>query len=291
MYLLVIVLSLINTIHAFSASVHAVRASPVVHSAQHKALPPLALLRLKTWAYARALHLIFASSLPRPVDDLLSQGLLNWKKSVAAAPIPPNGGILRLYGPAKGAAGVVAAEAEGYRVVRQMKRQEKWWERLANWLASMGRPLPVKEEDEEVIFYGGKGGWLGRGQERGRIGVTRVKGAAANGRLLREAVGRLFGTQPGASGGAIRGVSIVKYVFVRPECRGAGWGQRMVQWVWEETASRGGGVLMLTVDDNGSGRLIRYYEANGWVRAEELEAEGGAQVMLQWVPPQPTRTA
>lgn len=48
-----------------------------------------------------------------------------------------------------------------------------------------------------------------------------------------------------------------------------------------------GGFVMLTADDNGSGKLVCYYEQQGFRRAPRLSSPG-CDVLLRWVRLRPT---
>jgi hypothetical protein len=50
----------------------------------------------------------------------------------------------------------------------------------------------------------------------------------------------------------------------------------------EEEGGGDGGFVMLTADDNGSGRLVRYYENQGFCLAPALSTPG-CDVLLHWV--------
>lgn len=248
---------------------------------------PIVLLHLRAWAYSQALYLYLAPSLPRPVDRVFSAAMGLWKECAAVAPRPPQGGLLRLIARPLDSSRVAQDE---YVTVRRRKLKGSWWDGLVQRLVEgVGRLAGLKgqlteEEEAELSMCYRREGWLGRvpllrrGKELGKIGVTSVAGRRA-GAVMSKAVERLFEKKK------VRQVKIVKYVFVSPACRGRGLGEALVDRVREGLAREGGGVMMLTVDDNGSGSLVRYYDRQGWRRAEELEVggQGGGPVMLQWV--------
>ena len=86
---------------------------------------------------------------------------------------------------------------------------------------------------------------------------------------------------------------VVVFCFVPLEHRGRGYGERMVALAGQQllrrfgdggSGSGGGGLVMLTADDNGSGRLVRYYERQGFRLAPALSSPG-CDVLMSWVRP------
>jgi hypothetical protein len=88
---------------------------------------------------------------------------------------------------------------------------------------------------------------------------------------------------------------VVVFCFVPLKHRGLGYGERLVSLAGQQLlagvgSGSGGGLIMLTADDNGSGRLVRYYERQGFRRAPALSSPG-CDVLLAWVRPPPAAAA
>lgn len=79
-------------------------------------------------------------------------------------------------------------------------------------------------------------------------------------------------------------VMVVVFCFVPLEQRGRGYGERMLSLAVQQLLKENGegGFVMLTADDNGSGRLVRYYEQQGFRLAPTLSSPG-CDVLLRWV--------
>jgi len=59
-------------------------------------------------------------------------------------------------------------------------------------------------------------------------------------------------------------VGLLVYMHVRPEFRGNGLGDTLLDQCLSSCKQRGDSHLLLVHDDQGSGRLVRYYEARGF---------------------------
>lgn len=79
---------------------------------------------------------------------------------------------------------------------------------------------------------------------------------------------------------------VVVFCFVPLEQRGRGFGERMLSLAVQQLLERDskGGFVMLTADDNGSGRLVRYYEKQGFRLAPTLSSPG-CDILLRWIQP------
>lgn len=97
----------------------------------------------------------------------------------------------------------------------------------------------------------------------GRFGFTTERGAPAE--PIQETVSDLYGIS------TLVGVGAIVYMFVEPEYRKRKIGTMALEVIRCIHSIQGCDFTILVVDDDGSGKLIDWYERNGYSRAPKLQ--------------------
>lgn len=103
----------------------------------------------------------------------------------------------------------------------------------------------------------------GRLVKVGRFGFTTERGAPAE--PIQETVGDLYGISN------LVGVGAIIYMFVEPEYRKRNIGTMALEVIRCIHAIQGCDFTILVVDDDGSGKLVDWYETNGYSKAPKLQ--------------------
>ena len=69
-------------------------------------------------------------------------------------------------------------------------------------------------------------------------------------------------------------IGVFVYMFVQESFRGSRWGESLLQLAYRECRRKGYRYMLLVHDDNGSGKLIRYYEARGFQSIQSFLPKG-----------------
>ena len=103
-----------------------------------------------------------------------------------------------------------------------------------------------------------------------RFGFTTERGPSNP--PIQETVQDVYGLNPNV----MVGVGAIIYMFVEPEYRKKNVGTLALQVISLIHAIQSCDFTVLVVDDNGSGKLVEWYEANGYVKAPKLQAALGS---------------
>ena len=76
-------------------------------------------------------------------------------------------------------------------------------------------------------------------------------------------------------------IGVFVYMFVQESCRGGCLGETLLQLAYRECIRKGYRYMLLVHDDNGSGKLIRYYEARGFQSIHPFIPKGMIRQLLQ----------
>eukprot|EP00953_Heterococcus_sp_UTEX-ZZ885_P013167 7526-Heterococcus_DN1.PRE.2 len=108
------------------------------------------------------------------------------------------------------------------------------------------------------------------------IGKAGLRTTSAHTAVMDEAIYTLFGTDSNSSNGSddngiLQSTAIpvapIIYVYVDPRYRGYGFGTRLFRECMNYLANQGIEYALITVQDNGSGKLVPFYEAMGYISA------------------------
>ena len=187
-------------------------------------------------------------------------------------------------------AAVRAEQEQGGRVIRARRDGMVLGKIGIKFREPKTRTLTAVDRAGAALF-----GWEEEGEEEKMEQEEKMEGRE-EGVVSKGSVGvKVVGGKGGGGGGEERPLPVIVLVwcFVPPEARGRGYGERMMEMVSEtllggEKTEEGGreggrrrrGYILLTVDDNGSGRLRRYYQELGFRLAPSLSSEE-CEVMLR----------
>lgn len=99
-----------------------------------------------------------------------------------------------------------------------------------------------------------------------KFGITTIRGPPAD--PINESVEELY--QISLQGRSVASAAII-YMFVEPPYRHKGIGELALQLISAIHAIQGADFTLLVADDNGSGKLIEWYETNGFQKAPKLQ--------------------
>jgi len=108
------------------------------------------------------------------------------------------------------------------------------------------------------------------GKQVGRFGVTTVRGPPAP--QIDQSIRDLYGEEStllGSLAGA--GIAAIIYMFVEEEYRGRNVGELALEAIAALHTVQGCDFTVLVADDNGSGKLVEWYEKHGFKRAPLLQ--------------------
>mmetsp|Transcript_20250 Transcript_20250/g.58098 ORF Transcript_20250/g.58098 Transcript_20250/m.58098 type:complete len:277 (-) Transcript_20250:267-1097(-) len=106
-----------------------------------------------------------------------------------------------------------------------------------------------------------------RRKQIARFGITTVRGPPAP--PIEETVTDVYGNTQFPLGGI--GSAAIIYMFVEEEYRKRGIGELALQVISAIHTVAGCDFTLLVADDNGSGKLVEWYERNGFSRAPKLQ--------------------
>jgi GNAT superfamily N-acetyltransferase len=102
-------------------------------------------------------------------------------------------------------------------------------------------------------------------QKMGRFGITTESGSPIP--PIQETVSDLYGLDPNIS---VRTAAII-YMFVEPEHRQTQVGKLALEAISLVHSVQGCDFTVLVADDNGSGKLVEWYERHGFMKAPKLQ--------------------
>lgn len=106
-----------------------------------------------------------------------------------------------------------------------------------------------------------------RKKQIARFGISTVRGPPAP--PIDDTATDIFGIEQFPLGGI--GVAAIVYMFVEKEYRKRGIGELALEVISAIHAVQGCDFTVLVADDNGSGKLVEWYEAHGFKRAPKLQ--------------------
>jgi len=106
---------------------------------------------------------------------------------------------------------------------------------------------------------------LKTGRKIARFGITTKSGPSFT--LIDETIMETFSIIPPKNGHAI---AAIIYMFVEPEYRGNGIGELALEVITAIHAFQRCNFTVLVADDNGNGKLIKWYKRNGFMLAPKL---------------------
>lgn len=105
-----------------------------------------------------------------------------------------------------------------------------------------------------------------RSKKIGRFGITVQRGPSAP--PIEETIKDLYGIDLPVQG---VGSAAIIYMFVEPDYRNKGVGDLALDVIATIHAIQGCDFTMLVADDKGSGKLVKWYETNGFSKAPKLQ--------------------
>ncbi len=102
------------------------------------------------------------------------------------------------------------------------------------------------------------------GKKIAKFGITTNRGPSAP--PIDQTIEELYGLK-----GYQVGIAAIIYMFVEPEYRGVGIGALALEAIAAIQTVQGCDFTVLVADDNGSGKLIKWYEENGYRQAPKLQ--------------------
>jgi GNAT superfamily N-acetyltransferase len=159
--------------------------------------------------------------------------------------------------------------------------ETSWWKQLTLRLASNVIRLECKVKGidppfclcpkggratlEAHILHGRQQQWQ-RHRRVGKFGITTLRGPPAD--QINESVQELYGID--LQGRSVGSAAII-YMSVEPSHRHKGIGALALEVVSTIHAMQGVDFTLLVADDDGSGKLVAWYEAHGYKRAPKLQ--------------------
>ena len=152
--------------------------------------------------------------------------------------------------------------------------ETSWWKRLTLRLASNTIRLECILKGVDPPFClcpkGGRATLEAHtrkeGHRVGKFGITTIRGPPAD--PINESVEELYGID--LQGRSVGSAAII-YMSVEPSHRHKGIGALALDVISTIHATQGIDFTVLVADDNGSGQLVAWYEANGYKRASKLQ--------------------
>ena len=115
---------------------------------------------------------------------------------------------------------------------------------------------------------GGKAelGCFRNGEKIAKFGLTTSRGPSDP--LIDETIQELYGVSSSFDG---KGIGAIIYMFVEPKYRGKGVGILAMETIAAIQSVQGCDFTVLVADDDGSGKLIKWYEDFGYKQAPKLQ--------------------
>mmetsp|Transcript_4803 Transcript_4803/g.9163 ORF Transcript_4803/g.9163 Transcript_4803/m.9163 type:complete len:271 (-) Transcript_4803:2-814(-) len=104
------------------------------------------------------------------------------------------------------------------------------------------------------------------GKKIAKFGLTTSRGPSHP--LIDETIQEFYGVSASLDG---KGIGAIIYMFVEPEYRGKGIGTLALEAMAAIQSVQGSDFTVLVADDNGSGKLIKWYEDCGFQQAPKLQ--------------------
>lgn len=105
-----------------------------------------------------------------------------------------------------------------------------------------------------------------RRQKIARFGITTDRGPTAP--PIEESIKDIYGID---LEGRNPGIAAIIYMYVEPHYRSVGVGELALEVILSIHAFNGCDFTVLVTDDNGSGKLVQWYESNGFSKAPKLQ--------------------
>jgi len=132
-------------------------------------------------------------------------------------------------------------------------------------------PVLCPKGGQAVLEAYQKGSGL-KGKKMARFGITTLRGPSSP--EIDETIREAYGIVNLPFGGV--GIAAIIYMFVEPEFRKGGLGELALEAIAAIHTVQGCDFTVLVADDNGSGKLVEWYEKNGYVRAPKLQTIMGS---------------
>ena len=108
------------------------------------------------------------------------------------------------------------------------------------------------------------------GKKIAKFGLTTSRGPSSD--VINETIEELYGSNQFGN----PGIGAIIYMYVEPEYRGMGIGKLALEAISSIQCIQGCDFTVLVADDNGNGKLIKWYEDNGFAKAPKLQKAFGS---------------
>jgi GNAT superfamily N-acetyltransferase len=138
--------------------------------------------------------------------------------------------------------------------------------RLDCWLRRVDPPYCLVPKGGQAVLEAHHHHHHQSNRRMARFGITTVRGPPAQ--PIRDSVERIYSI---TTGGAAVGTAAIIYMFVEEPFRNKNVATLALQVISTIHSLQGCDFTILVADDNGSGKLVRWYERHGFSRAPLLQ--------------------